>query len=90
MLVVGSADEYGLMAAAGHAIDEDRPLRPDSPYSVSKVAQDLLGLQYFLSYGLPIVRVRPFNHIWPRQNHRFVARGLCLADCRHRGRQRRR
>src|SRR5205085_8754686 len=49
------------------------PLRPDSPYSVSKVAQDLLGLQYFLSYALPVVRVRPFNHIGPRQNRKFVA-----------------
>jgi GDP-4-dehydro-6-deoxy-D-mannose reductase len=73
VLVVGSADEYGSLAASDQAIDEDRPLRPDSPYSVSKVAQDLLGLQYYLSYALPIVRVRPFNHIGPRQNHKFVA-----------------
>jgi GDP-4-dehydro-6-deoxy-D-mannose reductase len=73
MLVVGSADEYGRVAEAARPIDEEQPLRPDSPYGVSKVAQDLLGLQYFLSYELPVVRVRPFNHIGPRQNRKFVA-----------------
>jgi len=45
---------------------------PTNPYAVSKIAQDFLGLQYFLSYGLKIVRVRPFNHIGPRQSPRFV------------------
>jgi GDP-4-dehydro-6-deoxy-D-mannose reductase len=39
---------------------------------VSKIAQDMLGLQYFLSSGLPCVRVRPFNHIGPRQSDAFV------------------
>jgi GDP-4-dehydro-6-deoxy-D-mannose reductase len=73
VLVVGSADEYGRVSHDAEPIDEERPLRPDSPYSVSKAAQDLLGLQYFLSYALPIVRVRPFNHIGPRQNRKFVA-----------------
>jgi GDP-4-dehydro-6-deoxy-D-mannose reductase len=73
ILVVGSSEEYGRMGTPGLAIDETQPLQPDSPYSVSKVAQDMLGLQYFLSYALPIVRVRPFNHIGPRQNHKFVA-----------------
>jgi len=37
------------------------------------VAQDLLGLSYFLSYTLPVMRVRPFNHIGPRQSEGFVA-----------------
>ena len=76
ILVVGSADEYGRTGNAGQPIDETLPLRPDSPYSVSKVAQDMLGLQYFLSYALPIVRVRPFNHIGPRQNQKFVAAAI--------------
>jgi len=73
ILVVGSAEEYGRATVASDPIGEDRPLRPDSPYSLSKVAQDLLGLQYFLSYELPVIRVRPFNHIGPRQNRKFVA-----------------
>ena len=73
ILVVGSADEYGQRSRLDHPLDEDQPLRPDSPYAVSKVGQDMLGLQYFLSYQLPVVRVRPFNHIGPRQNPKFVA-----------------
>jgi GDP-4-dehydro-6-deoxy-D-mannose reductase len=36
----------------------------------------MLGIQYFLSYDLPVVRVRPFNHLGPRQSRRFVAAGF--------------
>jgi GDP-4-dehydro-6-deoxy-D-mannose reductase len=73
ILVVGSAEEYGRTGLAAEPIDETRELRPDSPYSLSKVAQDMMGLQYFLSNGLPVIRVRPFNHIGPRQSQKFVA-----------------
>lgn len=73
ILIVGSNEEYGRVTPADLPIDEDTPLRPDSPYGVSKITQDFLGLQYFLSHQLHIVRVRPFNHIGPRQNERFVA-----------------
>lgn len=73
VLVIGSADEYGVVGPADLPLNENSPLRPDSPYSVSKVGQDMLGLQYFLSHHLPVVRVRPFNHIGPRQNRRFAA-----------------
>jgi GDP-4-dehydro-6-deoxy-D-mannose reductase len=52
-------------------LTEDQPFRPTSPYAVSKVAQDLLGWQYFASYDLPVVRVRPFSHIGPGQSDRF-------------------
>ena len=73
ILVLGSAEEYGRVAPGDLPIRETCPLQPDSPYGVSKVGQDLLGLQYFFSYGLRVVRVRPFNHIGPRQNRQFVA-----------------
>lgn len=73
VLVIGSNEEYGRAAPADLPLTEDAPLRPDSPYGVSKIAQDYLGLQYFLSHNLHIVRVRPFNHIGPRQNDRFSA-----------------
>jgi GDP-4-dehydro-6-deoxy-D-mannose reductase len=73
VLVIGSADEYGPVPPEALPLDESRPLRPDSPYSVSKVGQDMLGIQYFLGRQLPVVRVRPFNHIGPRQSRRFVA-----------------
>ncbi len=73
VLVVGSGEEYGRVTAEDLPIDEDTPLRPTSQYGVSKVAQDFLGLQYFLSYGVPAIRVRPFNHTGPRQRQGFVA-----------------
>ncbi|MEX2007661.1 MAG: GDP-mannose 4,6-dehydratase [Candidatus Levyibacteriota bacterium] len=72
ILIVSSADIYGLVNKEDIPIDEETPLMPVNPYAVSKLAQDFLGLQYFLSYGLKIVRVRPFNHIGPRQSPRFV------------------
>jgi len=73
ILVLGSMEEYGRVAASDLPVNEAQPFRPDSPYGVSKVAQDLMGQQYFLSRQLPVVRVRPFNHIGPRQSDRFVA-----------------
>ncbi|HZQ08727.1 MAG TPA: GDP-mannose 4,6-dehydratase [Anaerolineae bacterium] len=73
ILIVASQEEYGRVTPADLPIRETTPLRPDSPYGVSKITQDYLGLQYFISDHLHIVRVRPFNHIGPRQNERFVA-----------------
>lgn len=72
ILVIGSLDEYGRVEPRDLPITEATPLRPDSPYGVSKITQDFLGLQYFLSHRLHIVRVRPSNHIGPRQNEQFV------------------
>ena len=70
--VVGSSDEYGLVNKDETPITEDNPLRPLSPYAVSKVAQDLLGYQYFKSYGLNIIRTRSFNHTGIRRPDNFV------------------
>jgi GDP-4-dehydro-6-deoxy-D-mannose reductase len=72
VVVVGSNEEYGLVRPQDLPLREDSPLRPNNPYAVSKVAQDLLGLSYFLSHRLPVLRVRPFNHIGPRQGESFV------------------
>lgn len=72
VLIVSSAEVYGNVEAHNLPIDEETPLAPVNPYAVSKVSQDLLGLQYFLSYKMPIVRVRPFNHIGPRQSPSFA------------------
>ena len=72
VLVIGSIDEFGRVEPAQVPVTETTALRPDSPYGVSKIAQDFLGLQYFLSNNLQIVRVRPSNHIGPRQNEQFV------------------
>lgn len=72
VLVVSSAEIYGLVSPENLPIDEDTPFNPTNPYAVSKLAQDYLGLQYFLSNKLKIVRVRPFNHVGPRQAPVFV------------------
>jgi GDP-4-dehydro-6-deoxy-D-mannose reductase len=77
ILVVGSAEEYGLVEKKDLPIAEDTPLRPIQPYAVSKIAQDYLGLQYFLTYKLQIVRVRPFNFIGSRQRTDFVVADFC-------------
>lgn len=67
-----SAEEYGLVAPDEVPISEDQPLRPLSPYAVSKVAQDMLGYQYFKSYGLRVFRTRTFNFTGPRRGEVFV------------------
>ena len=72
ILVVSSAEVYGAAAPEDLPLTEQQPFRPTNPYAVSKVAQDMLGLQYFLSYGMRIIRVRPFNHIGPGQSDHFV------------------
>ena len=71
-LAVGSSEEYGLVHDDELPIRETNPLRPLSPYAVSKVTQDLMGYQYFQSYGLPVIRTRAFNHEGPRRGDVFV------------------
>ena len=71
-LAIGSSEEYGLVHPDELPIKETNPLRPLSPYAVSKVTQDMMGYQYFKSYGLPIVRTRAFNHEGPRRGDVFV------------------
>lgn len=72
-LVVASSEVYGLIKDDDLPVDEETPLRPNSPYGISKVAQDLMALQYWLNYQLPTVRVRSFNHIGPGQSDSFAA-----------------
>jgi len=70
--IAGSSEEYGMVHPDEVPITEANPLRPLSPYGVSKVAQDLLAYQYFQSYGLKVVRTRAFNHTGPRRGKVFV------------------
>lgn len=72
VIVVGSNEEYGRPRPEDLPLTEESPLRPVNPYAVSKVGQDLLGLQYHLAYGMDVVRLRPFNHTGPGQSARFV------------------
>ena len=68
-----SSEEYGMVLPDETPIRETNPLRPLSPYAVSKVAQDLLGYQYWMSWKVDSVRTRGFNHEGPRRGPVFVA-----------------
>lgn len=67
-----SSEEYGLVLPDEVPIKETNPLRPLSPYAVSKVTQDFLAYQYFMSYGIRAIRTRGFNHTGPRRGEVFV------------------
>lgn len=67
-----SSEEYGLVLENEIPIKETNPLRPLSPYAVSKLAMDYLGYQYFQSYKTKIVRTRGFNHTGPRRGDTFA------------------
>jgi GDP-4-dehydro-6-deoxy-D-mannose reductase len=67
-----SSEEYGLVLENELPIQETNPLRPLSPYAVSKVGQDMLGYQYWMSFQIPIIRTRGFNHEGPRRGPVFV------------------
>jgi GDP-4-dehydro-6-deoxy-D-mannose reductase len=83
LLAIGSAEEYGVPSAAV-PLTERSPLRPVSPYGVSKAAQTMLALAYHRAYGLPVVVARPFSHTGPGQDARFVfpslARQIAAAE----------
>ncbi len=72
ILVAGSSEEYGQVFPEEIPMKETNPLRPLSPYAVSKAAQSLLAYQYFKSYGVRAVRTRGFNHTGPRRGDVFV------------------
>ncbi len=82
--IAGSSEEYGLVHPDEVPITEDQPLRPLSPYAVSKVAQDMMAWQYFRSHGMKTVRTRGFNHTGPRRGEVFVvsdfARQIALIE----------
>jgi len=68
-----SSEEYGMVHPDELPIRETNPLRPLSPYAVSKVGQDVLGYQYWMSWKMDVVRTRGFNHEGPRRGPVFVA-----------------
>ena len=70
--IAGSSEEYGMVYPEETPVKESNPFRPMSPYGVSKVAQELLALQYHRSFGLRTVVTRAFNHEGPRRSEVFV------------------
>ena len=65
-----TSETYG--TARTVPISESHPLQAQSPYAASKVAGDKLAESYHLSFGLPVVTLRPFNTFGPRQSTRAV------------------
>src|SRR6202022_1459941 len=86
--IAGSSEEYGLVYPHEAPIGELNPLRPLSPYAVSKVAQETLALQYFRSYNMKCIVTRGFNHTGPRRGQVFVtssfARQIAEIEAGHR------
>jgi GDPmannose 4,6-dehydratase/GDP-4-dehydro-6-deoxy-D-mannose reductase len=70
--ICSSSEVYGQVLPHEVPISEDAPLRPASPYAVSKVGEDLVAFQYGLSYGLDLVRSRTFTHTGPRRGDVFA------------------
>ncbi|MFC1903350.1 GDP-mannose 4,6-dehydratase [Chloroflexota bacterium] len=73
IIVLASTSEvYGQVNPKDVPIKEDAPLQPANPYAVSKVAQDLLGWVYFISYKMRIIRARMFTYLNPRRTDLFA------------------
>ncbi|MFO0953549.1 MAG: GDP-mannose 4,6-dehydratase [Isosphaeraceae bacterium] len=76
VVLVSSGVCYGNPAPEHLPVTENCPLRPNNPYSASKAAADLLGVQHHLGHGTNVVMVRPFNHAGPRQSSQYVLSAL--------------
>lgn len=72
VILVSSAEVYGILPESALPVSEDAAFSPNNPYACSKACADLLGEQYFRTYGVPVIRIRPFNHIGPGQSDAFV------------------
>jgi len=78
-ILFSSSEVYGTALYA--PMDEEHPLNPRSPYAATKAGADRLAYSYYVTYGLPIVIVRPFNNYGPRQHPekvipRFITQAL--------------
>ena len=78
-ILISSSEVYGTAEYA--PMDEEHPLNPRSPYAATKAGADRLAYSYYVTYGLPIVIVRPFNNYGPRQHPekvipRFITQAL--------------
>jgi GDP-4-dehydro-6-deoxy-D-mannose reductase len=86
LLLVGSADQYGSVPAVRQPLEESLPGKPRSPYALSKLWQESLGLYYWELQKWPIFLTRSFNHTGPRQSPNFVcsdfARQVALVETR--------
>ena len=70
LIHTSTSETYGTAQYA--PIDEKHPLQGQSPYSASKIGADKIAESFYLSYGLPVTILRPFNIYGPRQSARAV------------------
>jgi len=68
-----TSEVYGQVDPNDVPIKEDAPMKPASPYAVSKATQDLLGWTYFISYKIKIIRTRMFTYLNPRRTDLFAS-----------------
>jgi GDP-4-dehydro-6-deoxy-D-mannose reductase len=73
VVVVSSADLYGVVDPLELPLTEAQPVQPRSPYGASKQAAEAVALQYHRGFGLEVTIARPFNHLGPGQSTRFAA-----------------
>ena len=82
--IAASSDEYGKVGPDDCPIDESAPLRPVSPYAVSRVTGEWIGRMFHESFGLHVVVTRAFMHVGPGQPPSFAtadwARQIALAE----------
>jgi GDP-4-dehydro-6-deoxy-D-mannose reductase len=76
VLVVSSAEVYGVVTPEQLPLDEATPTAPATPYAASKLAAEAVALQAWRGYGQPVIVVRPFNHIGPGQSPNFAIPAL--------------
>lgn len=72
VVLIGSSDEYGQLREKGADVQEDLPLNPQTPYAVSKMAQEQMASIYVHAYGMNICMTRSFNHCGPGQREGFL------------------
>ena len=77
VLLVSSAEVYGVVGPDDLPVVEDRLLRPVTPYAASKAAAEDFGVQAWLGHGVPVIRARAFNHAGPGQAPTFLISALC-------------
>jgi GDP-4-dehydro-6-deoxy-D-mannose reductase len=76
VLVVSSAEVYGVVTPDQLPLNEATPTAPATPYAASKLAAEAVALQAWRGYGQPVIVVRPFNHIGPGQSPNFAVPAL--------------
>jgi len=72
LLLVGSSEQYGIVASQDIPITENHQTSPMNPYAISKTSQELFGHLYLKTFQLDVIFVRAFNHIGPKQTSAFV------------------